>query len=448
MNPILVVDDEFEMRAALKEVLSRDGYDVEAVSSGPDALKKVHERSFALLITDVKMPRMNGLELLREVRRQAPALPVLMMTAYGTIEDAVEAMREGARDYVLKPFTREMLSTVVRRAVEGDRPDAMPGGGNGRSRRREFVTQDPGMQKILARAKNVAPSRATVLITGESGTGKELLAAFIHENSPRREKPFVAVNCAALPEGLLESELFGHERGAFTGAVARHVGKFERANGGTLLLDEIGEMPLVLQSKLLRVLQESEIDRVGAQATTPVDARVIATTNRDLGREVAEGRFREDLFYRINVFPIEIPPLRERRADIPLLVRHFVKKHALRHGKQIDHVQEDVLFLLSQESWRGNVREIENAVERAVLLAEGKELLPAHFAADGVARLGAKPVHGKAGNSVWEMERDLILKTLDEMGGNRTHAAGRLGISLRTLRNKIREYRDAGYPVP
>ncbi|MBW2123540.1 MAG: sigma-54-dependent Fis family transcriptional regulator, partial [Deltaproteobacteria bacterium] len=318
--------------------------------------------------------------------------------------------------------------------------------GSVRSKSRTIVTQNREMQKLLELARNIAPSNATVLIQGESGTGKELLARFIFENSPRRDKPFVAINCAAVPENLLESELYGHEKGSFTGAVSQRIGKFEMAHHGTILLDEIGEMSLQLQAKLLRILQEFELDRIGGKGPISIDVRVIATTNEDLHRAVAEGRFREDLFYRLNVIPLTLPPLRERKEDIPLLVDHFLKKIAERGGPRREVViSQEGRALLLKYDWKGNVRELENFVERAALVCEDGVIYPRHFFLDGTVKLRTESRGVPVGSTLKEMERQLILKTLEEVEGNRTRAAKVLGISIRTLRNKLNEYRaEAG----
>lgn len=316
-----------------------------------------------------------------------------------------------------------------------------------------MLGEDPAMAKVLALAEGVAMSQATVLVQGESGTGKELLARFIHSRSPRGHRPFIAVNCAALPDGLLESELFGHERGAFTGALMRKIGKFEMAHQGTILLDEISEMNLGLQAKLLRVLQEREVDRIGGREPVQVNIRVIATTNRSLRHEVEQGRFREDLYYRLNVFPITLPPLRERPSDIPVLARHFVRATAARNGLPVPRISDAALAVLLGRLWKGNVRELENAVERAVLLAGGEGIEPQHVIVEEPVMTGSPSVPSKTTTpsttgSLWEMERDLIMHTLDRVKGNRTHAAKALGISIRTLRNKLREYRELAHQSP
>jgi DNA-binding NtrC family response regulator len=438
-RPILVVDDEESMRLALSEALSRSGHSVDCVSNGYDALAKINTAPVKLVITDVRMPKMDGLEVLQEIKKISPQTPVIVITAYGAVQNAVDAMRRGATDYILKPFSFEDLGAAVKRALtNGGRQAAVAKDEN---KPRAIVTQDAQMLKCIALGKSVALSRSTVLILGESGTGKELFAKYIHQNSECRDKLFVAVNCAAIPENLLESELFGYEKGAFTGAASKRVGKFELAHGSTLLLDEVGEMGLTLQAKLLRVLQEFEIDRVGGKEPVPIDVRIIATTNVDLQKAVQEGKFREDLFYRLNVIPLKIPPLRERKEDIPLLVEHFVGKHSERCKKTAPDIAPEVLSVLKDYEWRGNVRELENVIERTVLLHKDGTLLPHHLSIEEPDGKEKESISG--GNvTMKEMERELILRTLEDLEGNRTHAAKALGISIRTLRNKLSEYRN------
>jgi two-component system response regulator FlrC len=422
MNPVLVVDDDPQMRSALKEAIRRIGHGADACENGLEAIGRIARTSYSLVVTDMKMPGMDGLSLLREIRRRSATQPVLVITGYGTVENAVETMREGATNYLLKPFSFEAL----KKAVEA----VMPRAGQGR----EFLTADPGMEKILALGRNIAASDITVLIHGESGTGKELLARYIHASGKRADRSFVAVNCGAIPENLMESELFGHEKGAFTGAAERKTGKIELASGGTILLDEIGEMPLALQPKLLRVLQEREVDRVGGKEPVPVDVRVIATTNRDLQKECREGRFREDLYYRLNVFPVKLPPLRERPADIPLLARHFAEKFSAAEAKAVRGFTEEGMELLHRRPWRGNVRELENVIRRAVLLCS-RETIGAE------ALLFDDPEETSGFNGkIRDMEKELILRTLKEVDGNKTRAAEILGVTVRTIRNKLNEY--------
>ena len=466
---VLVVDDEPSMRLALTESLRRNGFGVSHAVDGREAIERLAQCKPWLVLTDMKMPRLGGIEVLKEIKKRSPGTAVVVMTAYGTVETAVEAMKHGASDYLLKPFATEALERVLAR-LEETGTDPAPGQEAGRWPARSILTEDPGMVRLLGMAEVVAMSQATVLIHGESGTGKELLARFIHSRSPRAHRPFIAVNCAALPDGLLESELFGHERGAFTGALVRKLGKFEMAHTGTLLLDEISEMDLGLQAKLLRVLQEREVDRIGGREPVRVDIRVIATTNRSLRTEVDRGRFREDLYYRLNVFPILLPPLRERRPDIPVLARHFVEAAAARNGLPVPVLSEAAAEVVCARPWKGNVRELENVVERAVLMASAGTIQPEHFQFDESQSPGVSPVttargsladtrpalppassagassaaDASSGGSLWEMERELIFKTLAKVNGNRTHAAKVLGISIRTLRNKLREYRQLG----
>ena len=437
-RPILVVDDEESMRLALSEALSRSGHSVDCVSNGYDALTKINTAPVKLVITDVRMPKMDGLEVLQEIKKISPQTPVIVITAYGAVQNAVDAMRKGATDYILKPFSFEDLGAAVKRALtNGVRQLAVEKNDN----KRAIVTQDPRMLKCMNLAKNVALSRSTVLLLGESGTGKELFAKYIHQHSECSDKLFVAVNCAAIPENLLESELFGYEKGAFTGAASKRVGKFELAHGSTLLLDEVGEMGLTLQAKLLRVLQEFEIDRVGGKEPVPIDVRIIATTNVDLQKAVAEGKFREDLFYRLNVIPLKIPPLRERKEDIPLLVEHFVEKHSARCKKAAPDISPEVLGVLKDYEWRGNVRELENVIERTVLLHKDGTLLPHHLSIEEPDGKEEESISG--GNETMKgMERELILRTLEDLEGNRTHAAKAQGIIILTQRNKLSEYRN------
>lgn len=447
---ILIVDDDPSMRMALMESVRRFGYDVQGAVDGVDAVERVTRYQPWLVVTDLKMPRLGGLDLIKEIKSRSPQTVLVLMTAYGTVETAVEAMKYGASDYILKPFSTDLFERVVSNlkasGAQGSTSSSVP------IDQRSILTQDPGMVRLLSTVEGVAASQATILITGESGTGKELLARFIHSRSPRAHRPFIAVNCAALPDGLLESELFGHERGAFTGAIMKKIGKFEMAHTGTLLLDEISEMNMGLQAKLLRVIQEREVDRVGGRDPVSVNIRVIATTNRSLYHEVEQGRFREDLYYRLNVFPIAVPPLRDRPADIPLLARHFVAVSAARNSLPLPVVSAEAYEVLQDRRWKGNVRELENVMERAVLLAGKEPILPYHFLQESgghpVSQAPAPSVPQPSGNgSLWEMERELIFQTLARVRENRTHAAKELGISIRTLRNKLREYRGAGCQI-
>jgi DNA-binding NtrC family response regulator len=433
---LLVVDDEPQMLIAINETLRRNGYSITTAGSGMEALCRLKEKYYRLVITDMRMPEVSGLDLLRKVKNLAPQTPVILLTAYGTIQNAVDAMRNGAFDYLLKPFSAESLENVVRRALDSA------------SRKNEkavhtIITQDPKFSRTLEQASQAAVSTATVLIEAESGTGKELLARMIHQKSLRSSGPFVAVNCAALPESLLESELFGFEKGAFTGASVSKPGKFELANHGTLLLDEIGEMAPILQAKLLRVLQEKEVDRIGGKDPVEIDVRVIATTNRDLFSLVQDGDFREDLYYRLKVVCLTIPPLRERLGDIPLLVDFFCKKYGDNFNRQGTNLSPEAMECLIGSDWPGNVRELENTIQRALTLGSdsivnAQDLLippPPNPANQSACELGFS-----AGVTMREMERQLIQKTLEGTRGNRTQAAKTLGISLRTLRNKLNEF--------
>ena len=440
---ILVVDDESGMRIGLTEALERSGYAVTAVESGPAALAALEAGGYALVLSDMRMPAMSGGELLASVQTRHPGLPTILMTAHGTVEDAVAAMKAGARDFLTKPFSPQDLVHLVRGILRDgcERPTQAAGR---TSPDRQLVTRAPAMRRVLAIAEGVAASRAPVLIQGESGTGKELLARHVHASGPRRQQPFVAVNCAALPRELLESELFGHERGAFTGAVARKLGKFELASGGTLLLDEISEMELPLQAKLLRVLQEHEVDRVGGTRPVAIDARVIATANRPLATLVATGAFRRDLYYRLHVVPLTIPPLRERAEDVDALIDHFCAR--FQNGTPLA-VEPAARAYLRRHAWPGNVRELEHVIERAALLAVGTTITLADVALE--EELVAERAPGGAslaGLTVHEVERRLILDTLRRTKNNRSHAAKMLGISVRTLRNKLAEYRASGQP--
>ena len=424
-KPILVVDDDAQMRLALNEAIQRLGYRAVLCDSGADAIGKLNQAPYALIVTDMKMPKMDGLSFLREVRRRIGNLPVLVITGFGTVENAVETMKEGATDYLMKPFSFDTLSRTIESIMARLSSD------------RELRTANPAMQRLVQLAGNLAANDITVLIQGESGTGKELLARHIHQMGRRKNKPFIAVNCAAIPDNLLESELFGHEKGAFTGAMERKKGKLELADSGTILLDEIGEMPLLLQAKLLRVLQEREIDRVGGKEPVPVDVRVIATTNRDLGEECAGGRFREDLFYRLNVFPLKVPPLRERPEDVTLLAEAFIKSYSALAGKNIRGCAAEVIERLHMKPWRGNVRELENVMQRAVFLCNNEVIGTADLMFDN----GVEPEENPGQNGrIHDMEKEMILKTLKEVNGNKTKAAKILGVSVRTVRNKLSEY--------
>jgi DNA-binding NtrC family response regulator len=436
---VLVVDDEPGMRMALKANFEHDGWRVETASGASEAIHKCDQTSFPLVVTDVCMPDGDGLELMRRVRATDSSTAVIVLTAFGTVAQAVHAMRNGACDYLTKPFSYEQLQSTVERVMQSS-----SGSAPSKQARTEIVGNSAALMRILDRARLAAQTDADILVEAESGTGKELLARFIHESSRRREKPFIAINCAAVPEALLESELFGHVRGAFTGATVAKAGKFELANHGTLLLDEIGEMPLELQPKLLRVLQEREVERVGDTRTIPVNIRIIATTNVSLQTMVDQGRFRADLYYRLNVIPLGLPALRDRVEDIPVLGEYFAAKFAKQAGRPMPHLHPDFLNGLKRQAWPGNARELSNFIRRVVTMSNATTIGPEHLVTESSRPLAAKPqpVHNglQPGTPIRELERQLLETTLQLTGGNRTHAAEMLGISLRTIRNKIREF--------
>jgi DNA-binding NtrC family response regulator len=447
---ILVVDDEPPQLEVLRLILGGEGYEVVTAGSGRGALAALRRQPVDLVLTDLKMPDLSGIALLEQILREQPAACVVLMTAHGTIDSAVEAMRKGAFDYLTKPLDREVLLLAVSRAVERTRLVSenrrLREELRGRFRVENLVGAHGSMQEVFRIVHKVARSASTVLIYGESGTGKELVARAIHVTSDRRDRPFVAVNVGALPETILEAELFGYEKGAFTGADARKIGLFEQASGSTLFLDEVGELKRDLQVKLLRVLQEREFLRVGGTEPVPVDVRVVAATNRDLEREVREGRFREDLFYRLNVIPIALPPLRERRTDIPLLVEHFLAKHG--EPGRARKIAPEALEALVAFGWPGNVRELESVVERTLLLSEGDVIrlddLPATVRMRARPGAGGIPVEiPEEGLDLDELERTLILRALEKSGGNVTRAARLLGLSRRTLQYRLEKIQGA-----
>jgi len=443
---ILVVDDDSYVRESTEEILRRKGYQVDTSANGKDALVLLDEADFDLILSDIKMPEMDGIELLAAAKGKYPDIHVIMMTAFGSVDNAVEAMRKGAYDYIQKGSADPTeIELVVERALKYQ--DSQRENNRLRSELQDkysfnnMIGKAHNMEQVFDLIDTVADSRATVLVTGESGTGKELVARALHYNSSRRSAPFIRLNCAALPKDLMESELFGHEKGAFTGAIKQTRGRFEMADGGTLLLDEISEIDPALQAKLLRVLQEREFERIGSTQTIKVDVRIVATTNRDLQKEVEAGNFREDLYYRLNVIEMGLPPLRERKEDIPALVQNFIAKYNEENGKRVTGVADETLDALLAYDWPGNIRELENYTERAVVVARGEALAPDDYP----QRLTSGPqgrddggIH--VGMTVHEMERRLIMKTLESCQGNRTEAAGMLGISTRTLRNKLHEY--------
>ena len=450
---ILVVDDEPDVRSLVEQAINRVGYNVFPAGCGNQALEVLGHTDISLVITDVRMPQMSGMELLACIKKTTPHMPVIILTGYASVQNAVEAMRSGAADYVMKPFTIAALQSAVQRVLRRHQTDdgvagagSPAAGGNGS---RKIVTRNKKFMALLDTAVRVAASNATVLIQGESGTGKELLARFLHSNSPAAEQPYVAVNCAALPDMLAESELFGHEKGAFTGAVSRKKGKFELARQGTLVLDEISEMSLPLQAKLLRVLQEKEVDRVGGTRPVDIDTRVIAISNVDLKEAVNAGKFRKDLFYRINVVSLTVPPLRERTDDILILTRHICEKCCLANGRKPVELSDAAMKQLMAYRWPGNVRELENALERALLIGSSDRIEPEDLALEteqGITdSMSAQLI--RAGQSVREVEKKLIVTTLKQVNDNRAQAAEMLGISIRTLRNKLKEYRQAAEPI-
>lgn len=441
---ILIVDDEVGMQTALKEVLLRSSYEVATASSGEEAKKILEAENFSAIITDVRMREMTGIELLEWINDKTPQVPVIIMTAYGTIEDAVDAMRKGARDYILKPFSpqavRESLSRVLTETLNENTSGAKKKPSSKSDCESNFITSSPSMIYIKNFIGEIADSKATILIQGESGTGKEILSKYIHQKSNRRNGPFIAVNCAALPAGLLESELFGYEKGSFTGAIMNRKGKFELANSGTLLLDEISEMELALQAKLLRVLQEYEIYPLGSASPIKLDIRVIATTNKDITRLLAENKFREDLYYRLNVVTVELPPLRKRIEDIPPLCDYFLKKHCTRNNRPLKKLSTEALNKIITMEWKGNVRELENFIERAILLSKCEVIeINNLFLSQDIDNSTSNPVP-VAGMTLEEMEKKLIINTLKMANYNRTKAANMLGVSVRTIRNKIHQY--------
>jgi two-component system response regulator HydG len=449
---ILVVDDEASARSGLEKLLKQEGYTVDSADDGTTALERFNETPADVVVTDLKMPKMDGIELLKKLREQDADVPVLVCTAFGDVSTAVQAMRAGAEDYLTKPIDFDALSVAIERALE--RRELRVEAENLRRQIRErdgeglqgLVGASPAMQRVYRVARQVAPARATVLITGESGTGKGELARAIHALGPRGKQPFVTVHSAALAETLLESELFGHEKGSFTGADKRRVGRFEQADGGTLFLDEIGEIPMATQIKLLRVLQERTFERVGGNEPITVDVRMIAATNRDLAADVTAGRFREDLYYRLNVVNIEMPPLRLRGGDILVLANHFLRKFAQENHRRIDGFTDRARTKLLGHRWPGNVRALENAIERAVVLCEGTLLDEADLPFEATPdTLGPLRIPGA---TMAEIERHAILTTLDAVGGSTTKAADILDISVRTIQYRLNEYRGSGRRGP
>ena len=444
---ILIVDDEPSLRKVLRAHLGRAGYEVEAAEDGHAAVRSLEDEPFDLVVSDLRMPGMDGMELLGWCRSRYPGLPVVLITAHGTVDSAVEAIKLGAYDYITKPFDQEELRTIIQRALatEERARTSLQADENGRF---DIIGRTPPMRGVFDLVEKIADSPTTVLVTGESGTGKELVARALHQQSPRADQPFIQVNCGAIPENLFESELFGHERGAFTGAVTSRPGRFELAHGGTLFLDEIGELPRDMQVKLLRVLQERTFERVGGVRSIQVDVRLVAATNRDLATEVKAGRFREDLYYRLNVVPVKLPPLRDRPDDIPLLVEHFVARFNKRLGREVHGVSPEATAAMMAHPWPGNIRELENLIERAVLLAEQPLIgLSAMPGLEGVAAAPAPPediedmgLKAYVRAYTAKLERARIRRVLAAEGGNVTRAARRLEISRKSLQMKMKEY--------
>jgi two-component system, NtrC family, response regulator HydG len=448
MNPkILIVDDDPTHCRMLETVLDAEGYETDRAHDGRQALEKIEAGFFDLILMDIRMAHVDGIEALERIKLFNPELPVIMMTAYSSISTAVRAMKAGAYDYLTKPLDIDELKMLVTKALRhhhlekenlflkeqlGSRFDAA-----------NMIGRSAAMHRVLETVAMVAPTEATVLIQGESGTGKELIANAIHQNSPRKDRPLVKVNCAALPETLLESELFGHEKGAFTGAVGARKGRFQMAHQGTIFLDEIGEMPISTQSKILRVLQEREFEPIGSSKSIQVDTRIVTATNKNLPDEIKANRIREDLYYRINVVSITAPALRDRKEDIPLLAEHFLKRYAEKNRRSLKGFSPKAMDLLMRYRWPGNVRELENVIERAVIMSRGQSILVDAFpnsikgANDGHSHSDDEQDSGK---SLKAMEKKMILSTLEEAGGNRTHCARILGISRRTLQLKLKEY--------
>jgi len=451
MNRILVVDDEINMQVVLRAMLKKEGYEVFTAPDGREALKVLADDDIDVVITDLKMPNLDGMGLLERVAADYPAVPVIMITAHGTVATAVDALKKGAFDYVTKPFEQDELKNVVLKAIKTRRlSDEEFVAGADEIDRYGIVGASEPMQEIFETIKRVAPTTTTILISGETGTGKELIANAIHINSPRKGNPLIKINCAAIAENLMESELFGYEKGAFTGAVVTKPGRFELAHKGTLFLDEVGELPKEMQVKLLRVIQEQTFERVGGLKTIKVDVRLITATNRNLFQDVKEGRFREDLFYRLNVLPIHLPALRERRDDIPTLIAYFVDRFRKKLGRDIQGLEDDVLDLFINYDWPGNIREMENLLERLVLMARGQTIAMADVPGEikqAVYEQSLLPPEKKPSqfkefirSHTEEAERQMLVRCLEECGGNVTRAAQRLGLSRKGLQLKMIKY--------
>jgi len=448
MKPkILIVDDDSAHRKMLEAVLSAQGYEIRQAEDGQTAIAAVEKRFYDLILMDVRMTLVGGIEALKRIKEISPGIPVIIMTAYASVSTAVEALKSGAYDYLTKPLDIDELKILINKALRHKQLEKeniyLREQLKDRFDFSKIIGQSSVMHKLLESIAIVAPTEATVLIIGESGTGKELIANAIHQNSPRKEKPLIKVNCAALPEALLESELFGHEKGAFTGALTRRQGRFQLAHKGSIFLDEIAEMAPQTQAKILRVLQEREFEPVGSSNTVRIDTRVITATNKNLKEEIKEGHFREDLFYRINVVTLSIPPLRERREDIPLLTDFFLKQYAEKNRRLIKGFTPKAIDILMRYDWPGNVRELANMVERSVIMVRGDMITPDEFS-DTLRALDPEMKKSEIGltpgRSLKNVEKEMILMTLKDTEGNRTHAAKILGISRRTLQLKLKEY--------
>jgi len=438
LQKILVVDDEQNIRRMLNRVLSSEGFIVKEAINGLEALKRLEEEDYSLVLLDLKMPGLNGIETLKKIRELDINLPIIMISAYGSISEAVEAMKLGALDYLIKPFDIEELKIIVERAIKQYELRVENIYYREEEEKRfnfdEIIGKSKAIKRVLEMVKSVSVTPATVLITGESGTGKELIARAIHKNSPGNKNPFVVVNCVAFSSHLLESELFGHEKGAFTGAISKRIGRFEMAKGGTIFLDEIGEVDPVIQTKLLRFLQEKEFERVGSSKSIKVDVRILSATNLDLKKKAEDNNFRQDLYYRLNVFNIEVPPLRERKEDIPLLVEHFIHKYDKILNKKVEEISPQAMELLLNYDYPGNIRELENILERSMIMAKNNIMDETYFAFINKENFSEKK------GTLKEVEKELIIKYLIQNKSNRTKTAELLGISRRNLQNKIKEY--------
>jgi DNA-binding NtrC family response regulator len=451
-STVLIIEDMGSMASMLEQTITAEGYRTILTKDGTDGIRIINEEKVDLVITDLKLPGKDGLEVLRSAKEKNPLIPVILMTAFGSIETAVSAMKEGAYEFLTKPFDTDHLLVLIKRALENQKVMA-----ENILLKEEFgkklgfpkiIGKSPAMEEVSKNIQKVAPAKTTVLLLGESGTGKELFARALHHLSPRKDNPFVAINCAAIPRELLESELFGHEKGAFTGADHKRIGKFELADKGSIFFDEIGEMDMTLQAKLLRVLQGEAIERVGGIRPIPIDVRIIAASNRDLEKAVLEKRFREDLYYRVNVFPIKIPPLKERGEDIPLIVNHFINYYCAELKTNLKGITSEALDILKNHTWKGNVRELENCIERSVILCDGKTILPEHLVLSPseitdtflqeLSMEGGLEEVSKA--AIRTVEIKLIKKVLNEVGGNKTKAAQILKVSYKTLLTKIKDY--------